>query len=316
MHKARYCEEPISGQSRRQWQKLLPDDYSFSNLFGPKIDYSYFEHADAYPFRPQARNFDLVNAWWMSELSLLAYVRDQGVVQDVLQNAGFAEVRFFDRDGTQAFSAYNDAFLVVAFRGTERDELEDVITDLSFWPSESEYGGRVHKGFQAALNRVWPEIAEYLLQVQGRSDGQLSNWFTGHSLGGALAALAARRFGPVRSVYTFGAPRVGNLRFRRHYPIPAFRFVNNNDIVPLLPPSFFFKHIGRLKYIDSRHRIQDRAGVLRRFQDSLRSGYCNIDSFFHRFGHKAISRILLDHLLDHAQIFYVIHIWNEMLRNE
>ena len=299
-----------------QWQKPLPDDYSFSSLFGPKDDYPYFEHADAFPFRPEASRFDLVNAWWMAELSLLAYVRDQKLVQGHLLRAGFPEVQFFDRDGTQAFVAHNDAFLAVAFRGTERDELEDVVTDLSFWPTESEYGGRVHKGFKVALDRVWPELSEYLLQMQGIGGGRRSNWFTGHSLGGALAALAARRFGPVRSVTTFGAPRVGNMRFRRHYPIQAFRFVNNNDIVPLLPPWFFYKHIGRLKYIDSHHRIQDRAGFLRRIQDGVRGSYCHVDRLFRRLGRKAISQVLLDHLLDHAPIFYVTHIWNAMLRNE
>jgi hypothetical protein len=66
---------------------------------------------------------------------------------------------------------------------------------------------------------------------------------TGHSLGGALALLAAWRlqqqFLTVHQVYTFGAPMVGNRvaadAFLREFPNKIFRFVDPVDVVPKLP---------------------------------------------------------------------------------
>jgi hypothetical protein len=68
-------------------------------------------------------------------------------------------------------------------------------------------------------------------------------WITGHSLGGALAQLAAwrlhRQFVPVHQVCTFGAPMVGNegaaQAFDREFPGKIFRYVNAPDLVPKLP---------------------------------------------------------------------------------
>ena len=63
-------------------------------------------------------------------------------------------------------------------------------------------------------------------------------YFTGHSLGGALAILAATLISPTRhgAVYTFGAPRVANYKFFFGLKMPIFRVVNSADIVPRVPP--------------------------------------------------------------------------------
>ncbi|RCN25095.1 triacylglycerol lipase [Ancylostoma caninum] len=70
--------------------------------------------------------------------------------------------------------------------------------------------------------------------------------FTGHSLGGALAAVAAARTvaeglrpGHQLTVYTFGEPRVGNVDFAKSFDelIPnSYRVVFGKDIVPHMPP--------------------------------------------------------------------------------
>jgi Lipase (class 3) len=66
---------------------------------------------------------------------------------------------------------------------------------------------------------------------------------TGHSLGGAWAALLARivnvaRPNNVPKVVTFGAPRTGGRRFREAYgPLPTARWMNDTDPVPLVPPT-------------------------------------------------------------------------------
>lgn len=63
---------------------------------------------------------------------------------------------------------------------------------------------------------------------------------TGHSLGGALATLAAPEVkasvGDVELLLTFGKPRVGNPLFALYVAavVPTFRVVHNKDSVPQL----------------------------------------------------------------------------------
>jgi triacylglycerol lipase len=84
-------------------------------------------------------------------------------------------------------------------------------------------------------------------------------WYVaGHSLGGALAVVAADRFfgtdqreALLSAVYTFGMPRPGNASFKSRYDkrfgIRTFRFVYGADVVttvaPPVPP-FDFQHVG------------------------------------------------------------------------
>lgn len=75
---------------------------------------------------------------------------------------------------------------------------------------------------------------------------------TGHSLGGALALLAAAYihsiYVNVDQLYTMGQPRVGNNNFAQFMTnlIPnTFRIVNYADVVPRIPQSILgFKHSG------------------------------------------------------------------------
>merc|ERR1712014_236113 len=74
----------------------------------------------------------------------------------------------------------------------------------------------------------------------------------GHSLGGALATFAswdarAIKNITVKSVYTFGAPRVGNDAFAWNYVHvaqkqgihpPQWRIVHSKDITPRVPANF------------------------------------------------------------------------------
>ena len=68
-------------------------------------------------------------------------------------------------------------------------------------------------------------------------------WVTGHSLGGALALLAAwrfqRNFLAVHEIITFGAPMIGNdtaaKAFEQEFSGKIFRYVDLEDLVPHLP---------------------------------------------------------------------------------
>ena len=100
---------------------------------------------------------------------------------------------------------------------------------------------------------MWGDVTARLDELQ------LPVFYTGHSLGAALATLAAaRRFVegkiPPAALYTFGSPRVGTTEFIRAFP-PTFlhcRVVNDQDIVPTVPPRTLniYHHVGTLHKIE------------------------------------------------------------------
>jgi hypothetical protein len=67
-------------------------------------------------------------------------------------------------------------------------------------------------------------------------------YVTGHSLGGALATLAAldikATFGKLSEFYSYGEPRVGNAAFATYFAsqMPVHRVIHYADIVPHVPP--------------------------------------------------------------------------------
>ena len=295
--------------------KAMPTDLSFDSLFAPNTRYAYFARASAHPFRADASRFRMVNAWWLAEASMLVYVRDQSFVGMQLASAGFGHVRFFERNGTQGFIAGNDACAIVCFRGTEIHEPQDIITDLRCWQVQSSGGGRVHAGFEAALDAVWDDMAAHLQAIRQQAGKRLKVWFTGHSLGAALATLAADRHGDAQGVYTFGSPRVGNADFRKSYTASTFRFVHNNDIVPMVPPPLHYQHVGQLKYIDSSGRIHDNPGTWYQLKNRLAGHFLYLSDVLEHWTDGAFDAIPTDYLSDHAPIYYVTHIWNDYIRD-
>jgi triacylglycerol lipase len=138
---------------------------------------------------------------------------------------------------------------IVAFAGSDPLKLEDWITDLSAEVSTD----NLHSGFEAAVNTVWPKI-EAAIRHPPPTEPAL--FFTGHSLGGALAIIAADfariKFGiNATAVYTFGTPRTGGQTFFGSYTPSlgesTYRLIHGNDVVATVPPSLggVFRHVGR-----------------------------------------------------------------------
>eukprot|EP00898_Chlorokybus_atmophyticus_P000968 jgi/Chlat1/1872/Chrsp141S02177 len=121
---------------------------------------------------------------------------------------------------------------------------------------------KVHTGFCGA----WQSVAAQVLNVvetEQRSK-RLPVLVCGHSLGGALAMLCAYDLRMHASVlpgelfvYTFGAPRVGNLALAAQYNslVPnTFRLVHARDTVTKVPLVVFgFKHAGRVVLLNARN---------------------------------------------------------------
>ncbi|WKY12673.1 hypothetical protein Q1695_003904 [Nippostrongylus brasiliensis] len=104
------------------------------------------------------------------------------------------------------------------------------------------YIGVVHAYFLNGHFVLWPPIERTL------NDANYAGYrvtITGHSLGGALAALAAARIvkqgfrrGDQITIYTFGEPRVGDHTFATNFDSMiknSYRVVFRRDLVPHLP---------------------------------------------------------------------------------
>jgi len=294
--------------------KLLPTELSFKGLFAANTDYEYFLDAEGQPFRFDAVTFQSVNAWWLAEASLLVYVRDQVFVSQKLKKAGLPNTRFFEKKGTQSFVSHNDNFAIVCFRGTEVDEIQDMLDDLDLPLIKNGDRGKVHKGFKKALNRVWSEIEQYIQEITAASDGRMNVWFTGHSLGAALATLAADRYPTAQGVYTFGSPRVGNRRFCQAYQPTVYRFVNNNDMVTMVPPTVGYRHIGLVKYIDDQGYIYDNPKRWVQLKSRIAGHLGHLEDVLQSRKSGDFTAIPVDNLNDHAPIYYAVKVWNSHIK--
>jgi triacylglycerol lipase len=130
--------------------------------------------------------------------------------------------------------------VLVCIRGTQtpREWLANFTAVPSPFNEVSGFG-LVHLGFERMNRSVRTSIQQGLTGI----DPGVRVTVVGHSLGGAMATLAAvdmkRNFGrTLVDVCTFGAPRVGKPDFRRNFnsEIPrCFRVTNQFDIVPHVP---------------------------------------------------------------------------------
>ncbi|KAJ7762883.1 Alpha/Beta hydrolase protein [Mycena olivaceomarginata] len=162
-------------------------------------------------------------------------------------------VRAFEIGHTQGFIARDPARLeiVVVFRGTF--SLKDAITDAKFLLVPFESPGivelvHVHRGFLGAYQNVSDQVVG-IVAKELKEYPTFRIVVTGHSLGGAIASLAAPSIkaalpDAVVKLYTFGQPRAGNAKFARYVERMVgmeniHRAVHTLDGVPTMVPRIF-----------------------------------------------------------------------------
>ena len=178
---------------------------------------------------------------------------------------GYTIVEFFDIDGAQAYLLKGADTHVLSFRGTEVTQKSDVLADLKAGKNVEACGGKVHVGFKGEINKVWPAITVALTNID-------AVYVTGHSLGAAMATIAASRMQTkVIALVTFGSPRAGNQEFVNSLAVEHYRVQNNCDDVTKVPFRLMgFAHHGTHKYMNFYGEFRDLT-PWQRVKDMIRS---------------------------------------------
>ncbi len=157
-----------------------------------------------------------------------------------------------------------------AFRGT--DDIKDWVTNVKILPGSTPWGN-VHSGFLSATEALWPEICAILDHLP---NSRKKIWFTGHSLGAAMAVLCSMKLtleknSKVSGIYTFGQPLIGSVNFCKSYDQQLenklFRFELPRDEVPNQPGGYF--PVGTLKYLDRHGKLRTNPKSFWKFKDQL-----------------------------------------------
>ncbi len=197
----------------------------------------------------------------LAEMAMIAY-NDEDEARRAAEAIGFPQSELFDHDGAQAYRFGNEHDVVLACRGTEPNEWNDLQADANASMAVVGAIGKVHSGFNHEVDDLWP-VLEDLLQEDARPV-----WFCGHSLGAAMATICAYRcknsaiVSDPRELHTFGSPRIGCKRYIRHAQLTHYRWVHNNDVVTRVPPAWMgYRHGGDEVYLDRHGRIRKLRGL-------------------------------------------------------
>ena len=289
--------------------------YSLDLVFHPEHDESYvhFENAKAHPFQSNQPGVSRVNVWWLADSALLSYW-DEPNAKAIFHSAGLHS-KFVKVGSTDCYIAWQHDFVIVAFRGTEPDEWQDMLTDskirLVAWQA-----GNVHRGFKEAIDEIWPRLeAELNTLSAGRTV-----WFCGHSLGAALATLAADRYPKTRGVCTFGCPRVGDATFAAAFnanlAAKTLRYVNHHDLVTHLPPPLFgYKHVDVRRFIAPDGTISGNPPPLIHFVDELIGPPEHVFEVINGLREGTI-KTAPNYLLEHMPKAYAVWTWNDYDENQ
>jgi triacylglycerol lipase len=233
-----------------------------------------------------------------AKLSSIAYNNTKNAKSQA-KKLGFTTTEFYEKDGAQAYRFMNKTDLVIACRGTQPTEFNDLKADLKALPVMAETVGRVHIGFKTEVDDIWPMIEE---DINRKTNVTKTLWFCGHSLGAAMATIMASRAkhnvelnDPVE-LFTYGSPRVGWKKYCNSLDVVHHRWKNNNDIVTTVPLAVMgFKHHGTQHYINAYGNVRKPTGW-QMLKDRWRGMWMGI------------KQGKIDNFGDHSMVEYIKHI--------
>lgn len=283
-------------------------------------NYVPLQDAGLFAFDPSPLRWSRVNAWWLADASWLAYSHNDTEVRRIFrEHGGMPSCELIDQEGTECYVAHGDTFAIVAFRGTQPDDWVDLFEISRFIPDSWDVG-RVHRGFKSALDVVRPRLENALNGLPR----DCKVWFTGHSLGAALATLAATRYADrAAGVYTFASPRVGDEDFTAHvkrlFGSRSIRYVHDHDIVTHVPPPAFaapgqYAHVDELRWIGSDGEVGRTEPLPHFFPQIFGDARLLRDVIEILLEGKRIA--IPDALVDHTPLYYALHAWNDFAANE
>ncbi|KAK6746678.1 hypothetical protein RB195_000134 [Necator americanus] len=195
--------------------------------------------------------------------------------------------------------------IAVSFRGTTNpvqlidEAIKSVVNSWIDWP----YGGMVSKYFYDAFMEIWFSGMAADVQFLTTQFPKYEIWVTGHSLGGAMASLAAHWMvgskmvdGSKIKLVTLGQPRTGDNVFARNHTAAidyTFRIVHWRDVVPHLPsyderPGGYYHHKTEVFYDDEMS--PKKYTVCKEYEDKKCSNglwvHTSISNHKHYFGRK------------------------------
>ncbi|MDB6118017.1 MAG: triacylglycerol lipase [Verrucomicrobiaceae bacterium] len=304
-----------------------------SSLLLPPVSpeqYAYFENAAEHPFQADAAEPSLVNAWWLAECGLAAYAHEAMAAQIYrlggLRIAGTVSGTHF---GGCCYVLVDEKKIILAFRGTRvvkadhlkdaetfrkqvRKVLRDVSTDAKVrqvpWAGRS--GGMVHRGFADSFNELLPNI-QNLVALLRAENPQLHLWLTGHSLGAALATLAAECLDDVQGIHLFGSPQVGDSEFALKFVLRGWRFRHHADVICWAPSGMLgYQHVKPGAYFDCDGLPGTEPHSIGLLSDWLKGLPGNAVDVWASLRQGGFSSLAPEAFNDHAPIFYAVLTWN------
>ncbi len=291
---------------------MLQFDNTWPALVSPGVGEIYFDIESMPKMETKTKEFSIANAWRLAEVSRISYKMGAGPYRNYyLKKAKLKEIHFLETKGlfyhVIVSQDKENPFTIVAFRGSQ--DIQNWITNFDAILIDHEKSGKVHKGFNEAIDLILEDIENNIKGLEAPL------FICGHSLGGALAIVTASRLSvQPQAAYIYGCPRVGNGDFAKSLNnLTIFRIENHLDMVTNVPPEdkpFNYKHVGKTIYITHDNKLLIDPDELKILDDRLTTE--------RNYDDKIDSWQLFDPpepFSDHAPVNYVCHLQRELINS-
>lgn len=195
-------------------------------------------------------------------------------VVDIFRSVADAALEIIETEQFIYLIARVGPFIVVAVRGTRMKSVGDWLIDFDAAKNPAR-NGFYHRGFDDEVSRAIDRVAAAV----GTYDRPL--YFTGHSLGAAVASIMWQRWPDprfLRQPYVFASPRFGTRAAAVRQP--RYLYVRPKDYVPHVPPRLYgFSDEGAERFYlpadaTRMHGLKSLAySLVDRFKDHSMEGY-------------------------------------------